>query len=1181
MRVYLHLWEQSSAWQTLGGRLQYEVGPHAALGLPPAARAGVIAALYRRWRRPALLITLSREEAETAYSDLLAFFAPPEGREVPVHLFPSLPTLLYEGVERDREVVGQRLAVLEGLLRGEPLLVVTPLSALLHHTLPRDQLAGTDLVLRVGQELAPETLAQRLTELGYQAHDPVLLPGHYSRRGGIVDVFPVTAPHPLRIEFFGDEIESLRTFDVNSQRSLQPQESFTVTVSREALHGRLASPEHLMAIKRALARQERALREAGRDLQAARLRSQVEEDLERLERGEWFDGLEHYLPYLHPEPGTLLDYLPPEGWVFVFDPDRLPERAVQLRTEINEVYRTRVERGALLALPGPPYLPFDPSSPPWQGRPTVLFAAGEPPPEATSAVEFPATKAPAWAGKFDQLVEELLRLRRERWRVVVATYQANRLQQLLTSHRWGDVLLAEEGLVPQPGQVAVVGQPLSGGFYLADIRLAVFTDGEIFGGRKRRRLPTRRLAKRESTALASLTELEVGDLVVHVNHGIGRYMGLVTKNVDGVERDYLAIHYAGTDKLFVPVTQLDRVQKYLGPDDEEPPLDRLSGNRWERTKRRARRSALEVAQELLALYARRQQAEGYAFSPDTDWQQEMEAAFIYEETPDQLRVVQEVKADMERPRPMDRLLCGDVGYGKTEVAIRVAFKAVQDSKQVAVLVPTTVLAQQHYNTFTERLAAYPVVIEMLSRFRTPKEQQDILNRLYAGRVDIVIGTHRLLQDDVRFKDLGLVIIDEEHRFGVRHKERLKQLRLEVDVLTLTATPIPRTLHSALIGIRDLSLLADPPEGRMPVETYILERNEDVVREAILRELERDGQVYVVHNRVRTIHRAAEWVRRLVPQARLAIAHGQLPEYELEQVMFDFYAGRYDVLVCTTIIESGLDIPNVNTLIVDECERLGLAQLYQLRGRVGRSNRQAYAFFLYRPRQTLTAAVEQRLEALQELTELGSGLRLALRDLEIRGAGNLLGPEQHGFLYEVGYEMYTQMLAEAVLRLRGEEIKPRLEVEIDLPVEAYLPEDYIPSAKQRLDLYRRLATATVHEEIDDLAEEMQDRFGRPPEPAQNLLRLLHLKVDGARAGLRAIAFSPGKKSVVAEFLPTRILSPRDMRNFAQALRRTYQHLPGAPLRLQRKRIQVPLRVPTPPAILREAETLVKRLINVEA
>jgi len=762
------------------------------------------------------------------------------------------------------------------------------------------------------------------------------------------------------------------------------------------------------------------------------------------------------------------------------------------------------------------------------------FVPGPPQSKATSPCEagYEAPRSrivctpppvPQFGARADALAQELRRWQRDDQLIVISTLQGQRLSELLAEARVAGVVADEEGAAP--GRILITSRKISEGFALPEAGLACLTDQEVFGWQKiRRSLRRRRLG---GAPISSVTELAPGDYVVHINHGIGVYEGLVRRAVDDAEREYMSVGYAANDRLYVPIDQLDRVQKYIGDEDQPPPVHRLGGADWERAKRRARRSARELARELVQLHAARQSQPGHAFSSDTPWQQEMETGFPYEETTDQLAAIAEIKAEMEQPKPMDRLVCGDVGYGKTEVAIRACFKAVMDGKQAAVLVPTTVLAQQHFSTFRERLAPYPMRVELLSRFRSRKEQAKVVEGLAGGTVDIVIGTHRLLSRDVQFKDLGLVVVDEEQRFGVRHKEKLKQLRTTVDVLTLTATPIPRTLHMALSGIRDMSVINEPPEGRLPIRTRALQRDDEIIREAILRELERGGQVYFVHNRVESIAHVAERVRRLAPHARIAVAHGQLREAELEQVMLEFYAGERDILVCTTIIESGLDIPNVNTLVVHRADLFGLAQLYQLRGRVGRSNRQAYAYLTWTPHKRLTDRARKRIAAIKEFSHLGSGFRIALRDLEIRGAGNLLGPEQHGFMVAVGFELYTQMLAQAVQEVKGEPMPAEPQVSLDLPVNAYLPEDYVPSLNQRIDFYRRMAAVRSEARMEELRAELADRYGSPlPPPGENLFRLIQLKLDCLENGVASIISE--RRQVTIKFAHDRRLPPAAVR-----------------------------------------------------
>ena len=720
-------------------------------------------------------------------------------------------------------------------------------------------------------------------------------------------------------------------------------------------------------------------------------------------------------------------------------------------------------------------------------------------PARGEAVEFGFRAVEPFAGQVDALARSIRQRLAEDARVVIASRQGHRMAELLAEHEIPHTLVDAVGEPPAPGRAVVIPHPLTEGFALDD--LAVVTDSEILGWHRR---PKKVRWLREGARLESWTELVPGDLVVHLHHGIGLYRGLERLTIGDGGRDYLHLEYAQGDALYVPTDQINLVQRYVGADSQMPQIHRLGGTEWEREKRRVRERTREMARELLRLYAQRERSQGHAFAPDTPWQREMEEAFPYEETPDQLRAIEDVKRDMEAPRPMDRLVCGDVGYGKTEVALRAAFKAVMDGKQVAVLVPTTLLAQQHETVFRERFAAFPVRVEMLSRFKTPKEQKAIIAAARDGAVDVLIGTHQLLNKSVTLPSLGLVIIDEEQRFGVAHKERLKQLRTQVDVLTLTATPIPRTLHMSLAGLRDLSVMETPPDARQPIQTFIREDDRALVEDAIRRELARDGQVYVVHNRVDTIDRAARRVRDAVPEARVAVAHGQMPEARLEQVMLDFLGGRQKVLVCTTIVEIGLDIPRVNTIVIENAHLLGLAQLYQLRGRVGRADRQAYAYLLYPRRARLTHEAEQRLVAMREFVELGSGLRLAMRDLEIRGAGNLLGAEQHGHLAAVGFDLYMRLLDEAVRELRGERVEELPETTVDLDADAYLPDDYVSAPGQRMAAYRRLAEARTTGDLDAAVAELRDRYGPLPEAAQRLADVIRLRVLARGVGIAAIS-----------------------------------------------------------------------------
>ncbi len=887
-------------------------------------------------------------------------------------------------------------------------------------------------------------------------------------RGSIVDVFPSTADRPVRIDLWGDEVDRLTTFSVSEQRSVAdidggvrifPCRELLVSDEVRARAGRLVSLEPW-----------------GR------------EQWERLSDGLTFDGMESWLPWLTDAESLITDLLPETSQVVLVEPRRLRDRATDLLEEEADLERAlaktwEVEDGT--SFPSL-HLPFDrilrdTSAPVW----TVTNA-----PEGPDVTTIQSVGWDPVVGSGERIVNQLTDFSRKGYRIVVAADGEGSAQRIKR-------LLDENGLQP-----AITAHPLERGFILPAIQLAVLTEADLTGRRRTHRAP--RARRRDAERF--FDDLKVGDYVVHHQHGVARFGGMVKRAIGGVERDYLLLEYRGDDKLYVPSDQIDAVRHYTGGD--QPSLSRLNGSDWQKTKARVRAEVDLIAQELVVLYQKRNHTAGHAFAPDSPWQRELEDAFPYQETPDQLQAIVDVKADMESESPMDRLVCGDVGFGKTEVAIRAAFKAVQDGKQVAVLVPTTLLAQQHYTTFSERFAGYPVRVEALSRFLTAAQQKQVVDGLRDGSVDVVIGTHRLLSEDIEFKDLGLLVVDEEQRFGVSHKERIKELRTDVDVLTLTATPIPRTLEMSLTGIRDLTLLNTAPAERQPILTYVGPLDDRAIAEAIRRELLREGQVFFVHNRVQDIEHVAARLRDLVPEARIAIAHGQMDEGSLEKVVLDFWEGEYDVLVCTTIIESGIDMPTVNTLVVDRADRLGLGQLHQLRGRVGRAGMRAYAYLFYPPEAPLSEEAYERLKTIGETTELGSGFKIAMRDLEIRGAGNLLGTGQSGHIAAVGYDLYCQMVNEAVAELKGEPIREPAEIKLDLPIDASLPTDYVPREDLRLEAYRRLAAVTTDAEVDDIRDEWVDRYGPVPPAAEALLDVARLRAEAARLGLREVNVSRG-------------------------------------------------------------------------
>jgi len=1052
------------------------------------------------------VLVADEQRAQTLAGDLAAMGVP----EAQVVVLPSMLGELFEDTPPDLHLIGSRIESLWKVATGQARVLIATAQSLLEPTLPPDALREAAFTARRGEMLDMEWLMRRLVELGYEREEMVAQRGQFSRRGGIVDIFPVHADEPVRLEFFGDEIDRLQPFDSDSQRASGHLSECVITPAREVLwnaadvEGAVSKLQHLL---------EEALHDLGQkgnERAPDALRQRIEDDLLRLQHRVAFDRLEHYIALLHPGAHAL-QYLPSDCLLVVEEPLQAQTVYHQSSRDALDVLAHRVKRGEMLPLEKL-----------WQSVPTAV-----PQPDGFSTVlrhilqdrqwlavssipsprellpkvkeeELNARALPGYRGQLPALMGTIRSWLQSRCVVIVATEQPHRVSEILEEHDLFPNGIPTDG---EQGALAVVHARLSSGFLWEAARLVVLTDAELFGA-SRLRILRRRV--HEGIPLSSILDLRSGDYVVHIHHGIGIYRGITQREVLGVRRDYLLIQYAPPDILLVPTDQIDRLQKYIGSEDNPPAIHRLGGSEWAMTKRHAKAKARKMAEELIRLYAAREAAERPPYSPDTPWQQEMESAFPYDETPDQRRAILEVKRDMEGSRkPMDRLICGDVGFGKTEVAIRAAFKAVMEGRQVAVICPTTVLAAQHYNTFRERFAAYPIRVELLNRFRSPKEQKEVVEGLRVGAVDVVIGTHRLLSKDVQFRNLGLLVVDEEQRFGVAHKEHLKRLRTQVDVLTLTATPIPRTLHMALGGLRAMSVINDPPFGRLPIRTIVRPYDDDVVREAILRELERGGQVYYVHNRVQSIYHVAQHVQELVPFARIRVAHGQMPDDELEEVMLGFYHHDFDVLVCTTIIENGLDVPNANTLIVERAHRLGLAQLYQLRGRVGRSDRQAYAYFFYRNDAKLDERAQQRLNALREFAGLGSGLKLAMRDLEIRGAGNLLGAEQHGAMISVGFELYAEMLAEAIRELRGQPEETFYLPPVDVPVNAYIPATYIADESQRIFFYKKMAAVRKLEDVAEIEAELRDRFGPLPEVVQNALQLLRLRLQAARIGIAEV------------------------------------------------------------------------------
>ena len=1075
MEAILNKIREESAFAQFEGELNTGT-PTVKLGLMRAARLPVLAALAEKQPRVILLLT-QRRDRSLAYFEELNLWSP----ELERLFFPEPSALFYENAPSSETARRERLSVLARLAHAngaKPLVVVASGRAIMTRTLPKENFVGASLRIDQGTRHEPLSLAHKLVRMGYESTSSVTAPGHFARRGGILDLWAMQDELPSRLEFFGDEIESLRQFDPASQRTIMEVNEVLVSPAREYLLG---------------------------------LETKLGIDPKDLN--------EFHTPLLHPDSVSLLDYLPDDAIICIDDQDALHEQITELETQAITLRKDAMSAGVINKDYSIPYLPLDEIEDEFAQRQIVELGPADLLEEAKGLARL-FRPGPRFGGQLKPMLDHVEHMLENGNEVILVSRQAARLQDLWAERSFESSKVREpkfkEGSLGDGWVFSPTANPA----------LHLLSDGEIFGWE---RPQPRRQPRVESEAPETpYVDLQNDELVVHIDHGIGLFKGLIEAKVEGVPREYLRVEYAGGDQLYVPVHQADRLTRYVGGRADVPSLSRLGGTEWRGTKSRVKRAVEAVAEDLLELYARREMAEGHAYPPDTPWQRELEASFPYIETEDQLRVLAEVKRDMETSRPMDRLVCGDAGYGKTEVALRSAFKAVIDGKQVALLVPTTVLAQQHYETFRQRLAAFPVKLDMLSRFRNSHEQGEIIKKLANGGLDIVIGTHRLVQKDVKFKDLGLLIIDEEQRFGVTHKEFLKKMRTEVDVLTMTATPIPRTLYMALTGVRDISTINTPPEERLPVVTHVGPYSERLVRQAVLRELDRGGQIFFVHNRVHTIDGMRRQIQRLVPEVRLAVAHGQMAERDLAKRMMEFSAGEIDLLLTTTIIESGLDIPNANTLIVDRADAFGLAQLYQLRGRVGRGAQRAYAYFFRHPQRGITQESRQRLDTIAENTQLGAGFSVAMRDLEIRGAGEMLGTRQHGLIAAVGFHLYTRLLTKAVSDLkRSGRLAPSMAaaqaslyhpiINVDLPIEVGIPSNYVADKGMRLKLYRRLADLHDLQEIDALQEEFKDRFGEPPEEIKNLLYQLKVRVLAERAGVVSISV---ENKQLALRLPTR-------------------------------------------------------------
>ena len=1064
------------------------------------------------WR---LVVTYDDTRAKEIFDDFSYF-------EPNTWLYPARDLLFYSSDIHGNLLTRQRMQVFKHLLEDEGGVVVTTVDGLMDHLLPLSRIKESCLNIMVGQTLDMEEIKHLLTGMGYERMGQVDGMGQFSVRGGILDVFPLTEEVPVRIELWGDEVDSIRSFDAESQRSIQQMDEVTIYPVAELILTKEHIEEGILRLEADEKKQEKAFRDQKKPEEAQRIRRAVGELVESLKEGFDVQTLDAYIRYFCKDTVSFLDYMKEvgakvtlvssttekgkqtSGLALILDePQRMKEKAETVETEFRESMSHRLEQGYILS--GQADLLFASKTVLADCHtPHSIFMTGldQRLPGMTPKAKYSLTgkNLNSYQNSFEILIKDLTKWKKDGYRVVLLSASRTRASRLAGDLREYDLRAfcpEDAGRPVAPGEIMVTYGKLHKGFEYPLIKFVVITESDMFGVEKRKK--KRKKYNYEGKKISSFSELSVGDYVVHESHGLGIYKGIEKIEQDHVIKDYIKVEYGDGGNLYLPATRLEGIQKYAGADAKVPKLNKLGGTEWTKTKTKVRTAVREIAKELVELYAARQDAEGFQYGPDTVWQKEFEEMFPYDETDDQLTAIDDTKRDMESKKIMDRLICGDVGYGKTEIALRAAFKAVQEEKQVVYLVPTTILAQQIYNTFVQRMKDFPVRVDMMSRFRTPGEMKKTVEGLKKGYVDIIVGTHRVLSKDVQFKNLGLLIVDEEQRFGVTHKEKIKQMKQNVDVLTLTATPIPRTLHMSLIGIRDMSVLEEPPVDRVPIQTYVMEYNDEMIREAIHRELGRGGQVYYVYNRVNNIDEVANHVASLVPDANVAFAHGQMNEHQLEKIMLDFINGDIDVLVSTTIIETGLDIPNANTMIIQDADRLGLSQLYQIRGRIGRSNRTSYAFLMYKRDKMLKEDAEKRLQAIREFTELGSGIKIAMRDLEIRGAGNILGAEQHGHMEAVGYDLYCKMLNEAVIALKGgQEEEETFETVVDCDIDAFIPDGYIKNEYLKLDVYKRISAIETDDEYMDMQDELIDRFGDIPKSVDNLLRVAELKAMAHRA-----------------------------------------------------------------------------------
>lgn len=1067
---------QSTEYQSLIRSINEGHNPVYITGVELSAAALVADAYCTENQGANVIITATEHEAKRIVNDLQVV-------SNSVYHLPVKEVVFFHSFAHSNEILHERLRIMHLLLSGESMTLVASIESLSNRQIDKNVFLKKVLHLALGGVHNLEELVKQFLNLGYERVDRVEGKGLFSLRGGILDYFSPQAERPIRIEFFDDEIDSIRTFDPVKQTSLEKIEAALVLPAKEIL---LYNDQKMIkGIESEIKNRE----------MAEELSEEIHLLLENVKSYGYSEKLELFIDYFEKETHSLLDYLPEDGTIIMVNPNRITEASDAYQRGVSEKFSDYFERGKLLKKEGACTVPYKKIVEKTKAHKLLLMdhlqkrVIGYKPEQI---IGMRTLEAPQYHGKINALASDLKRWMYKGYKICIFVDGEKKINSLYKSLSQEDVIVEikdafYDGSI-QTGQCFIIQEQLSKGVVFDAIKFVVLSDFELYSIQKSRK----RSYDKSKKIIKSYSDLSPGDLVVHETHGIGKYIGIDQLSVDSMKKDYFKIMYSGDDYLYIPIDQMELIQKYIGGEVVSLKLNRLGGNEWKRAKSKVKKSIEDMTDELLELYAQRKAQRGYAFGQDTDWQRQFEDLFPYEETRDQLKCIEEIKRDMESTLPMDRLLCGDVGFGKTEVAIRAAFKAVMDSKQVAILAPTTILAQQHYTTLKERFSKFPATVEVLSRFKTKKEQEKTIENVRNGTVDVVVGTHRLLSKDLVFKDLGLLIVDEEQRFGVKHKEQIKQIKNNVDVLTLTATPIPRTLHMSLVGVRDMSVIEDPPEDRYPIQTYVVEHDDHLLRDAIEREVGRGGQVFYVYNQVKDIDRIADRIRKLMPHARVEFAHGQMNEHKLEKIMTAFLEHEFDVLVCTTIIETGLDISNVNTIIIDHADKMGISQLYQLRGRVGRSNRVAYAYLNYSRNKVLTEIAEKRLKAIKEFTELGSGFKIAMRDLELRGAGNILGSEQHGHIAVIGYEYYCKLLEQAMRKVKGEIVEETIETEINYNINAYLPDDFIKNGDFKVEIYKKIAAIRDKEDAFSIEEEIEDRFGTLPASVYNLIDISYVK-----------------------------------------------------------------------------------------